>query len=75
MPIPVRVPKPARPPTISVSSVAVVSPPMTTVARGRWTSAPEPVEKAIGMNPRLATSAVIRTGRRRLIEAPATACR
>ncbi len=40
---------------------------MTTVASGRWISAPVPVEMAIGMKPRLATSAVMSTGRRRLI--------
>lgn len=38
---------------------------MTTVARGRWTSAPAPWETPIGMKPRLATRAVIRTGRKR----------
>ena len=46
---------------------------MTTVARGRWTSAPAPWEKAIGTNPRLATSPVIRIGRSRDIEASCTA--
>ena len=35
---------------------------MTTVARGRCTSAPAPVEMAIGTNPRLATAAVISGG-------------
>ena len=44
---------------------------MTTVASGRWTSAPEPVASAIGTNPSDATSAVIRTG---LIRRP-HACR
>ena len=39
-------------------------PPMTTVASGRWTSAPAPVAMAIGTKPRLATSAVISTGRK-----------
>ena len=43
----------------------VTSPPMTTVASGRCTSAPVPCESATGMNPRLATSAVMSTGRRR----------
>ena len=38
---------------------------MTTVARGRWTSAPVPVANAIGTKPSDATSAVIRTGRNR----------
>ena len=48
---------------------------MTTVASGRWTSAPAPWEKAIGTNPRLATSPVIRIGRSRAIEASWTASR
>ena len=47
---------------------------MTTVASGRCTSAPEPVEKAIGTNPRLATIVVISTGRSRVIAASSTAC-
>ena len=38
---------------------------MTTVARGRCTSAPVEVAIAIGTNPRLATNAVISTGRSR----------
>jgi len=42
-----------------------MSPPMTTVANGRCTSDPIPVLNAIGTKPRLATSAVISTGRRR----------
>jgi hypothetical protein len=37
----------------------VIKPPITTVAKGRCTSAPVLVAIAIGMNPRLATSAVI----------------
>ena len=37
-------------------------PPMTTVASGRWTSAPAPCERAIGTKPSAATSAVIMTG-------------
>ncbi len=37
-------------------------PPMTTLARGRWTSAPAPWERAIGTKPRAATRAVIMTG-------------
>ena len=47
----------------SVSRVEVIRPPMTTVASGLWISAPVAVETAIGMKPRLATSAVINTGR------------
>ena len=41
-------------------------PPITTVASGRCTSAPAPTLNAIGTKPRLATSAVISTGRRRV---------
>ena len=51
--------------TTSVSSVLLTMPPMTTVASGRWTSAPTPVLSAIGRNPIAATSAVMSTGRRR----------
>jgi len=36
---------------------------MTTVASGRCTSAPEPLDTAMGMNPRFATKAVMSTGR------------
>ena len=50
---------------IIVSNVDVTSPPITTVASGRCTSAPSPVERAIGRNPSEATRAVIVTGRRR----------
>ena len=46
---------------------------MTTVASGRWTSAPAPWENAIGTNPRLATRPVIRMGRKRAIDASRTA--
>ena len=41
-------------------------PPITTVAKGRWTSAPVPVARAIGINPREATKAVIKTGLNRM---------
>jgi len=51
--------------TNSVSSVAEISPPITTVASGFWTSAPAPSPSAIGKNPNEATSAVMTTGRRR----------
>ena len=46
-----------------VRKVAVINPPITTVARGRCTSAPPDVEIAIGKNPKEATAAVIITGR------------
>jgi hypothetical protein len=52
--------------TTSVKSVLEMSPPMTTVASGFWTSAPVPVAMAIGTKPREATSAVINTGRKRV---------
>ena len=42
-----------------------MTPPMTTVASGRWISAPGVVESAMGMKPRPATRAVIRIGRKR----------
>src|SRR5690625_3974594 len=58
--------------TSRVSAVAVSNPPITTVARGFCTSAPAPVAMAIGMKPTMATSAVVRTARRRLA-APAAA--
>ena len=44
-------------------------PPMTTVASGRWISAPGVTARAIGMNPNPATSAVMRMGRRRTMAA------
>ena len=40
-----------------MSSVAEIRPPMTTVARGRWTSAPMPVATAMGTKPSEATRA------------------
>ena len=40
-------------------------PPTTTVANGRWVSAPTPLESNIGTKPRIATLAVISTGRNR----------
>ena len=47
-------------------TIALMTPPMTTVASGRCTSAPMPVLNAIGTKPRLATSVVISTGRSRV---------
>ena len=49
--------------TKSVRKVAIINPPITTVANGRCTSAPEPLLNAIGKKPRDATNAVIKTGR------------
>ena len=43
--------------------MAVISPPITTVASGFCTSAPAEVDNAIGRKPREATAAVIITGR------------
>ena len=48
--------------TYSVNKVASKSPPITTVANGRCTSAPAPLLMAMGKKPREATSAVINTG-------------
>lgn len=48
--------------TKRVSKVAVINPPITTVANGRCTSAPAPWLSAIGRKPREATEAVINTG-------------
>src|SRR5690606_2283757 len=52
--------------TSRVRTVAVISPPITTVASGFWTSAPAPGARAMGMKPTMATSAVVRTARMRL---------
>src|SRR5690625_3439830 len=49
----------------NVSNVEVIRPPTTTVASGRWVSAPTPLESSIGTRPRMATLAVIITGRMR----------
>ena len=49
----------------NVRKVAISKPPITTVASGRCTSAPEPLLNAIGRKPSDATKAVIRTGRKR----------
>ena len=49
--------------TARVSTVAVNSPPITTVASGLCTSAPAPLLSAMGRKPRDATEAVIRIGR------------
>ena len=43
--------------------MAVIKPPITTVANGFCTSAPALLLNAIGKNPKLATVAVINTGR------------
>ena len=51
--------------TKSVRTVAENSPPMTTVASGRCTSAPADCDTAIGMNPSMAAAAVSRMGRMR----------
>ena len=49
--------------TNSVKKVAINKPPITTVAKGFCTSAPEPLLNAIGKKPNDATKAVINTGR------------
>src|SRR5882757_9129038 len=52
--------------TARVNRVALIRPPITTVAKGFCTSAPVPVASAIGTKPSEATSAVITTGRNRI---------
>ena len=59
-------------PSVVSIQVEVTRPPITTVARGRCTSAPALVARAIGTNPSDATSAVINTGRKRIL-APSSA--
>ena len=61
--------------TNSVSSVDVMMPPITTVARGRWISLPTPVEMAIGMKPAASVIAVASTGRSRVFAASMMAWR
>ena len=56
---------------MSVSSVALTSPPMTTMASGFWISEPGPLAKSSGTRPKAAMLAVISTGRRRRF-APST---
>src|SRR6056297_256227 len=51
--------------TSSVSNVDVIRPPTTTAASGRCTFEPIPSASNSGTRPRIATEAVIRTGRRR----------
>ena len=48
--------------TTSVKNVADNKPPITTVANGRCTSAPEELDNAIGRKPSEATAAVNSTG-------------
>ena len=47
----------------SVNIVAKISPPIITIASGRWLSDPMPWLKAAGSNPRIAIMAVISTER------------
>ena len=54
-------------------TMALRTPPITTVAKGLCTSAPMPVLNAIGRKPRLATKVVISTGRNRVMAASSTA--
>ena len=42
-----------------MSTVALTTPPMTTVASGRWTSEPGAVDRAMGMKPSTSVSAWI----------------
>ena len=57
----------------SVSKVAGMRPPATTVARLRWTSLPTPVAHAAGNMPTVATDAVMSTGRKRSLAPISTA--
>jgi hypothetical protein len=59
----------------SVRTVELNRPPITTDASGRCTSAPVEVARAIGMKPKLATEAVISTGRSRRLAPARTAWR
>jgi hypothetical protein len=56
---------------ISVSAVAVIRPPMTTMASGRWISEPGPLANSSGTRPKAVMLAVISTGRSRR-SAPST---
>ena len=51
--------------TTKVKSVAVISPPITTMAKGRWVSEPMSWLMAMGSKPKAASMAVISTVRRR----------
>ena len=53
--------------TNKVSKVEVNKPPITTVAKGRCTSAPADCENAIGKKPKAAAAAVSNTGRKRSV--------
>ena len=55
-----------------VSIVEVMTPPITTVASGLWTSAPTPVEMAIGKKPTASVTAVAITGIKRCLAAVRT---
>lgn len=46
----------------SVRTVAVIKPPIITIAKGFWDSEPIPVESAAGIKPILAIRAVMITG-------------
>jgi len=48
--------------TRRVRAVEVTRPPTTTVARGRWTSLPAPVEKRRGKSPNAVVAAVGQSG-------------
>ena len=60
--------------TTNVKNVAVINPPITTVANGFCTSAPAPLLNAIGKKPSEATAAVISTGRKRIFVPSNTLC-
>jgi len=47
----------------NVKNVATISPPTTALAKGKRSSAPSPIPKAIGLIARIVVKAVIKTGR------------
>ena len=61
--------------TKSARKTDVVRPAATTIASGRCTSAPGPVEKRSGNKPKIDTSAVMRIGRSRFVAPSITASR
>lgn len=60
--------------TNRVSRVLDATPPTTTVASGRCTSEPTPVESSIGIKPSAAIAAVISTGHRQILAGHVKRC-
>ena len=57
-----------------VSAVELTSPPITTMASGRWISEPGPLASSRGTRPKAVMEAVISTGRNRRSEPSRTTC-